>query len=543
MIPKAFHPFRQDIQEIELPLQFTYPFHYTPHPLCILAAGEVQSYLSGQTEWKAELDQGKMFGVLPVQTSTGETGFLAAFSGVLAGSNQHDYFVTPVYDLLDPRGFFTEEEAKISRINQQIMAIDDDPETQKIRQALYYIQHQALQETVAAREALKTAREKREHLRQSGLSETETAELIRESQHQKAEFKRMKTIWAEKEAAAKSAVQQIEQQITTLKNERKQRSAALQLRLFNQFIVRNANQESRCITDLFRDTPQQIPPAGTAECAAPRLLQYAYLHDLKPLAMAEFWWGKSPEGEIRRHGNYYPACKHKCEPVLQFMLRGLEVEPNPLQVDLHAEVTLEILYEDEWILAIHKPAGMLSVPGKLDCNSVQQQISKAYPEASGPLLVHRLDMDTSGILLIAKTKPVHQQLQAQFAKRTVEKRYEAILNGIVSADEGFINLSMRPDPTDRPRQVVDAIHGKPAETRFRVLSREKEETRILFYPKTGRTHQLRVHAAHQEGLNAPIKGDSLYGKKADRLYLHAAALTFTHPISEKRITIEKTAEF
>ena len=259
--------------------------------------------------------------------------------------------------------------------------------------------------------------------------------------------------------------------------------------------------------------------------------------------MAEFWWGDSPKNEIRRHGYYYPACKGKCEPILRHMLQGLQVEDNPLQNDSHRDTELEILYEDEWLLVVNKPAGMLSVPGKLDVDSVYQRVRRIYPEATGPMIVHRLDMATSGLLLIAKTKEVHQNLQAQFKNRTVRKRYVALLDGLVKRREGLIALPLRPDPEDRPRQVVDEVSGKPAVTLFETLTCEAHRSRVLFFPQTGRTHQLRVHAAHPLGLDAPIVGDELYGKKAERLYLHAEYLAFRHPVSGRMIEVEKLAGF
>ena len=317
----------------------------------------------------------------------------------------------------------------------------------------------------------------------------------------------------------------------------------MQQQLFEQFRIVNGKGEIRDLCDIFKDTAQKVPPAGTGECAAPKLLQYAYLHQLKPVAMAEFWWGNSPKMEIRHHGYFYPACKGKCEPILKHMLQGLNVEDNPLLTDLHRHTELEILFEDDWLLAINKPAGMLSVPGKTDADSVYQRLKTQYPDATGPMIVHRLDMATSGILLIAKTKEVHQNLQAQFKNRTVKKRYTALLDGVITADKGIIDLPLCLDPSDRPRQIVNEKYGKPAMTRYQVLSRSNNQTRIAFYPLTGRTHQLRVHASHPQGLNAPIIGDELYGKGAERLYLHAEFLEFRHPVSGEIIRIEKEADF
>ena len=456
------HSFPIATDNLSLPQLFTYPFHYTPHPLCVKAAEEVQQYLQTRTDWHEELQQGKMFGVLVVKTSTGEVGYLAAFSGNLAGSNHHDYFVPPVYDLLNPDGYFKEEEARISAINVMLNHTNDN--NQEI--------------------------------------------------------------------------------IEALKEERKQRSIALQQWIFEQFRLRNARGEEQDIYSIFTQTAHRNPPAGTGECAAPKLLQYAYLNNLQPLAMAEFWWGDSPKGEIRRHGHYYPACRHKCEPILNFMLQGLEVEPNPLLTSNTDATQLETVYEDDYLLVVNKPAGMLSVPGKTGQASVLTLLQERYPDATGPILVHRLDMATSGLLLAAKDKDTHALLQKQFEGRTVKKRYIALLEGIPQAEpKGFIRLPLRPDFDNRPLQMVCYEYGKPAVTRYEIMDTENDRTRMAFYPETGRTHQLRVHAAHREGLNCPIVGDPLYGQPTDRLYLHAERLEFRHPVTGQRLQIQKEAPF
>ena len=390
---------------------------------------------------------------------------------------------------------------------------------------------------------MKEAKEQRERLRQEHPDDAILEILTRESQFQKAELKRLKQHWNTRLLSLQAEIEAFETEIERLRTERKTRSAALQQRLFKQFQMLDACGRKRDLCDIFQDTAQKVPPAGAGECAAPKLLQYAYRSGLQPVAMAEFWWGDSPKNEIRRHGYYYPACKGKCEPILRHMLQGLQVEDNPLQNDSHRDTELEILYEDEWLLVVNKPAGMLSVPGKLDVDSVYQRVRRIYPEATGPMIVHRLDMATSGLLLIAKTKEVHQNLQAQFKNRTVRKRYVALLDGLVKRREGLIALPLRPDPEDRPRQVVDEVSGKPAVTLFETLICEAHRSRVLFFPQTGRTHQLRVHAAHPLGLDAPIVGDELYGKRAERLYLHAEYLAFRHPVSGRMIEVEKLAEF
>lgn len=540
------HRFTTSITDIPLPERFTYPFCYTPHPLCILAAKEVQSYLTRQTAWKDELRQGKMFGVLIVQTEHGETGYLAAFSGILAGKNLHPFFVPPVYDLLQPQGFFKIEEENISSINRNIRQLENDKAYAALSAELAQTIQSAEDILATAKAQLKEAKTAREQRRkEKELNAQEEAELIRESQFQKAEYKRLERSWKARITTLQTQTEDWERRISALKSERKTRSAALQQKLFEQFGMLNYRGEVKNLCEIFGQTVHKTPPAGAGECAAPKLLQQAYLHGWKPIAMAEFWWGDSPKTEIRHHGHYYPACKGKCEPILQHMLQGLQVEENPMLKRMQVpSKNLEIVYEDPWLSVINKPAGMLSVPGKEDAVSVYSLMREQYPEADGPLMVHRLDMATSGLMLIAKTKRIHQNLQAQFKNRLVRKRYIALLEGIVPKDKGTVDLPLCLNPLDRPRQMVHTEHGKPAITDYQVLERpDGKRTRIAFYPRTGRTHQLRIHAAHPLGLHCPIIGDELYGKKADRLYLHAEYLEFTHPITGKTVRITKEAEF
>ena len=562
------HFFKKPVSYLALPEKFTYPFHYTPHPLCVLAAEEVKAYIASRKEWQEELASGKMFGVLIVQTDNGITnneenqiGYLAAFSGNLAGKNLHPYFVPPVYDLLQPEGFFKIEEEQISAINIRIRELENSSSYLGSKEKWKIETEQAKAVLNQAKAELKMAKEAREIRRQSSpeLSEEEQASLIRESQYQKAEYKRLEKEWKKRLEELETEVRHFDIEIERLKTERKERSAALQRKLFEQFRMLNAQGEVKDLYTIFEQTVQKVPPAGAGECALPKLLQYAYLHQLKPLAMAEFWWGDSPKNEIRHHGYYYPSCKGKCEPILQHMLQGLEVDENPLLNPIHEEEELEIVFEDEWLLVINKPAGMLSVPGKAeDRDSVYHRLKKKYPEATGPMIVHRLDMATSGLLLVAKTKKVHQDLQAQFANRSIKKRYVAVLDGIVLSERtGRIELPLCLNPLDRPRQIVSKEYGKEAITEYKIISESekiidesersinepRKYTRIVFYPLTGRTHQLRVHAAHPEGLGCPILGDELYGKKADRLYLHAEYIEFRHPIYGDIFRIQKKADF
>ena len=533
------HHFQSVISDIPLPEKFTYPFCYKPHPLCLLATKELQLYLSNRTEWKEELQSGKMFGVLVVKDGQGNIGFLAAFSGNLSHSNQHEYFVPPVYDLLQPDGFFKKEEAQITAINQKIKEYSESEAFAALKNELDQNEAAFAKERNSFKAQMQIAKERREEKRGTELTEEEKEALIKESQFQKAEYKRLEKSWKERLAVLEAQWKEAQLKIENWKHERKMRSAALQLKLFQQFRMLNGLGDVKDLCELFLDTPQGIPPAGAGECAAPKLLQYAFLKTLQPICMAEFWWGDSPKNEVRHHGCFYPACQGKCGPILRFMLKGLDVEENPMVQEEFAEKDLAICYEDEYLLVVNKPAGMLSVPGKEKRLSVYEIIRKRYPNATGPLIVHRLDMATSGLLLIAKSKEIHQELQEQFRLRTVKKKYIAWLDGTVESLSGTISLPLSPDYLNRPCQKVDEINGKQATTDYKVLSRENGRTWIAFYPQTGRTHQLRLHAAHISGLNAPIVGDELYGKPAERLYLHAEEIEFTHPVSKKRIRIEK----
>lgn len=559
------HFFKEPVSHIALPEKFTFPFHYTPHPLCVLAAEEVKEYIASRKEWQEELALGKMFGVLVVQETGKEAerrvvgkerkeeyriGYLAAFSGNLAGKNLHTFFVPPVYDLLQPQGFFKIEEEQISAINVRINELENSACYLEAKEIWKTETEQAQAELNQAKAELKAAKEIREMRRRSssGISEEEQAALIRESQYQKAEYKRKEKRWKKRLEELEAEVHRFKDEIEKLKVERKERSAALQQKLFEQFRMLNAKGEVKDLCTVFEQTVQKVPPAGAGECALPKLLQYAYLHQLKPLAMAEFWWGDSPKNEIRHHGYYYPSCTGKCEPILRHMLQGLEVDGNPLSDNVHKDTKLEIVYEDRWLLVVNKPAGMLSVPGKVeDMDSVYQRLKEKYPDATGPMIVHRLDMATSGLLLVAKTKEVHRHLQSQFESRKIKKRYIALLNGVIQETgnqrTGRISLPLCPNPLDRPRQMVDKEYGKEAITEYQIIESSKEYTRIAFYPLTGRTHQLRVHAAHPEGLNCPILGDALYGKKADRLYLHAEYIEFRHPVYGDIICVQKDPDF
>lgn len=539
MHDEKFHRFdSKDLRNVDLPKQFTFPFHYTPHPLCIKAAEYVQNHLLSHDEWQEELKRGKMMGVLVVEKEN-EMGYLAAFSGNLAHCNNHPYFVPAVYDLLSEKGFFRPEEDEISTINKKINKETHSPERKNAIEDVENIKTQANTEISAYKQFMKASKAQRDEQRKQGIDNNL---LIAESQFQKAELKRIQVRWQQEIDTAKSRLDAIDNRIAQWKTERSKRSATLQERIFSHFIMLNASGESRDLCEIFADTPQHTPPAGAGECAAPKLLQYAYTNSYHPLAMAEFWVGNSPKEEIRRHGCFYPSCKAKCEPILGWMLQGLDVEPNPLEKQID-EAPLNVIFEDEWLIVVNKPAGMLSIPGKLSSDSLQERVQRLRPGEEPPMIVHRLDMATSGLLIFAKTKEVNKRMQALFKTHDIKKQYTAILDGEIQINSGEIRLPLILNPKERPLQMVSHTHGKPAITRFEVVSCSEGKTRVHFYPITGRTHQLRIHAAHPEGLNTPILGDTLYGTPADRLYLHAETLDFTHPITGKHIHLATPCPF
>lgn len=486
------HPLRTFLHA---PARFTNPFSYEPHPFVRLAAAQVNDYLCAHAEWAEDLQHGKMFGVLVVRKTHADASslhFLAAFSGQLDGKSQIDYFVPPIYDLLHPDSHFQHEQSRIDSLNHRLAAHDID---------------------------------------------TATAKALRE--------------------------------------ERKSRSEALQQWLFDQYLCRNARGETATIPQIFKDYYQRTMlhperfeqnalkhhiPSGTGDCCAPKLLQTAYQMGVQPLCMGEWWVGASPRQEIRHAGLFYPACHNKCRPLLSFMLQGLDVEESLAKQQAASLLRqTELLYQDDHVIALNKPSGLLSVPGRDESPSVLDWLTARRLPFYYP--AHRLDQDTSGILLVARTENDYRQLQSQFVRHLTTKRYIALLSRPVTASEGEIRLALRPDFDDRPRQLVDPEHGKQAVTHFRVLDIETRDTltdpqqaptpcrvtRIELLPDTGRTHQLRVHCAHPDGLGAPILGDRLYGRCTATHYphlcLHAASLDFLHPVSQQRIHLECPAPF
>jgi tRNA pseudouridine32 synthase/23S rRNA pseudouridine746 synthase len=555
---KAAHfiAFQQDISGIALPEKFTFPFYYEPHALSKIAAKALQDYLETQTDFEHNfgLDTtqnglviGKMFGVLVVQNSNGELGYLWAFSGKLAESNHHAFFVPTVFDMLEENSFFLIGIKELTNINLEVDKLESNPEfvalSKEFNSQTALIAKKLEAEKIRMSELKKVRKAERQKAEQeitdSAVLENILSQLVRESLQDKFVFKEFTEYLEEQLSETKEKLNRFADKINQLKEERSQKSAALQQQIFAEYSFLNQYKELKSLSEIFDGNP----PAGAGECAAPKLLHYAFQNDLKPIAMAEFWWGESPKSEVRKHRQFYPACTGKCEPILAHMLKDIPIDESPFGVNSAEGKTLEVVFEDDYLALVNKPAEFLSVPGKKVKDSVVARVAMLYPDATGPLIVHRLDMATSGLLLIAKSIEIHKELQSQFIKRKVKKRYVALLDGLLKEDHGIIDLPLRVDLDNRPNQMVCYEHGKSAQTKWEVIERKENQTLVHFYPITGRTHQLRVHAAHQLGLNTPIVGDDLYGTKANRLHLHAESITFNHPVSKESITVTVAADF
>ena len=511
---EKFHLLDVDTATIQLPQQFTCPFCYEPHPLALMAVERVQRYVATRDDWADELGAGKMLGVLVAQDCQGRLGYLAAFSGNLAGSVRHDYFVPPVYDLLDPQGEFKQGESQITAINREVERLEHSPELLALRQREASARQEMSDEINRFKALMASHKHERDERRAAGnLTPEQEEALLNQSRFEKAELKRIRHRLDEGMTSITDELSEFMHRIERLKMRRKVMSEALQERIFRLFVVSNARGERRDLVEVFR-----------------------------PVCMAEFWWGASPVGEVRHHGHFYPACRSKCKPILDYMLQGLDVEENRLGQPMDDQ-TLDVVYDDQWLTVINKPSGMLTVPGKLLEDSLLIRYREAHPEATGPIVVHRLDQETSGLVIFAKDKETHKFLQQQFENHSVKKCYIALLEGVVTDDEGIIDLPIRPDVDDRPRQRLDRDHGRPAVTRYRVLERCGGMTRVALEPLTGRTHQLRVHCSHALGLNCPIVGDRLYGHASDRLKLHAQTITVVHPFTHLSITLESPPDF
>jgi len=606
--------------DFEDPGYFTDPFRYVPHPLVRLAASEVIARIDADPELQAAFSEGKMLGVLVCEDSRGgccngkraehsplfllgelswqkprgRLCYIAAFSGNVNGQSCIEGFVPPIYDLTAPDGYFKEREARISEINRRIEELQDSDRTMCLKRELEDAVRMRDMELAAMKEAMAQSKRRRAEVR-AQCSDPETLDgLIRESQHEKAELRRLKQALNASVDAIMERIALFNDRIESLKKQRASMSEELQDWIFRQYIVHNSHGEESSIADIFAASAL-VPPGGTGECAAPKLLEHAFRNGLRPLAMGEFWYGKSPDSAVRSHGRFYPSCTSKCGPLLTFMLKGLN-----LTSDFHTGRVQEgakpiIVFEDDAILVVEKPSGMPSVPGLDGRTSLLETLSAMPGEQRHLHPVHRLDMDTSGIMVFAKTPEAAVNLRKQFEEHSVRKTYMArvcsegnsggntlrtvlppwpqgegpsdsweglssgcaLRNFHITNVHGRIDLPLSADYDERPRQKVDFQQGKAAHTEYKVVSENSDGTvDLLLHPFTGRTHQLRVHCAHHLGLGRPIVGDLLYGaysdedahKKANhpkdipqdqepsRLYLHALNITFRHPVTCEPLT-------
>ena len=523
---------------VDIPERFTDPFRYSPHPLVSIAADMLMHRISDSKELTAYFSEGKMLGVLVVSDNTGRIGYLSAFSGNVAGKSHIDGFVPPIFDLLDPSGHFKLKEAEITSINTSITFMENSHQLNNLRMSLSDAERERDEKIGLIKTRMAISKRERDEMRRGTEDSSQLAELIRESQFEKAELRRLKLGWEEKIRSIKEGLQAIEEEIRTMKKRRAELSDALQKWIFSQYIVHNALGESASIGEVFKALGL-VPPGGTGECAAPKLLEHAYRNSLKPLAMGEFWFGKSPETAVRTQGHFYPSCTSKCGPLLGYMLKGLAIRPDNDQV----QGSVEIIFEDEHIIAVSKPSGMPSVPGLGGRESLEEWLCRFYDQKIHS--VYRLDMDTSGMILFTKNPESAIALQRQFEEHTISKTYKARLSethdakALKAGDKGEIHLALSADYDERPRQKVDPQQGKTAITVYEVTAvMDDGSIDIVFHPHTGRTHQLRVHSAHCLGLGHPIVGDLLYGgSSASRLYLHAFEISFIHPTTGARMIL------
>lgn len=549
MSDSRLHFFDTDISENDIPKEFTFPFEYVPHKLTILAAQTVYSCIANDIQFGNDLYTGKMFGVLVVKNQVGKVGFLAGFSGNINGNNEYRYFVPPICDLLSPHNFFKKEEAEISAINTKIVSIEHSNEYVELRNKLS-LQQRVNGDILDAKKQLLKSEKKRRERERMAISDDDTEQLnrlISESQRQKADYKRLEKRLLAELKDIESELKTIQKQIDNLKKERKTRSANLQERIFKEFILLNAKGERKSVYDIFLNTKEQIAPAGTGECALPKMLQYAYLKGYTPLCMGEFWWCEGENNQMRKHKHFYPSCKGKCEPILSFMLQGLKIEtPKIDKFSSYTVENLEVVFEDEHIVVVNKPYGMLSVNGKDESvRSIETVVREKYCLFDVPIVIHRLDMATSGLIMFAKTIEANNAFSRLFENRVVKKRYVALLEPISKqvADKGLISLPLSADYVERPRQRVNKENGKEAVTYYEIVERNEKYSKLNFYPITGRTHQLRIHSAHSEGLHSPIIGDALYGSKSVRMFLHAESMEFIHPFTNEKISLTKENDF
>lgn len=528
---------------IPAPEPFPSPFDALgPHPLARVAAEQLQAELRAGLAQALQGGEGKMFGVLVVQTPDGRFGVLRGFGGMLGARWDVPGFVPPMFDRAAREAIEPAGEAEVKRLVARADDFARSSGLSDLRARVAELLARHADELSRLRERHADNRQRRHAARAQATSDEARHALDQQSRADKAERRRLEAAHVQEAQQAQTALSRQERRAAALERLRHHVCRRLMQRIHDTYRVPDARGGTRALRSLW--APGE-PPSGAGDCAAPKLLASAYRLGLRPVALAEFWWGPPPPAGGRVSGVFYPACRDKCGPLLPAMLEGLAVAPPRVFVPPAPADDLCVVFEDARIVVIDKPAGMLSVPGRGEAleDSVLARLRKRHPDASGPLLVHRLDLDTSGLLVAALDADAFVDLQRQFASREVLKRYVAWLDGEVRGDEGVIDLPIRVDLDDRPRQIHDPVHGKPALTEWRVIERRDGRTRVSLFPVTGRTHQLRVHAAHPLGLGASIVGDRLYGREAPRLHLHAEAIAFRHPHTGERVSFERPAPF
>ena len=567
-IESKLTPFTHSTEHHDLPQRFTFPYYYTPHPLASQAMKQLQHYLENQTIWQHNFQQqGVMFGILVVKNQKGKLGYLSSYadSPLHSDANKHvdnkhipAFFVDAIFDNEIYYQRFSQQEEAIAQLVHQISELESSPAFIQLTQDLATNVNQADQEIAEQQQAMALAKIQRKQARKEAESHTDPSltqeelsllinELGNQSSRDKRALKALKLHWKE---TISELTEQHNKQLTVIeleKDKQIQLVDALKLTSLKSCLFLNQNGASKSLFELFTNDNSkensQDPISYSSEQNLPKLLQTAFKMGYTPIALGEFWWGSAPYNQIRQHKNIYPACQSKCFEIIEHMLDGMKVDESPLEQTPSNGKELEIIYEDDVMVVVNKPAEFLSVPGKYITDSVQSRIQARYPNATGPLIVHRLDMSTSGLLVLTLTPETNKNIQKQFIERTVEKRYTALLEGNIDSAHGVIHLPLAGDLEDRPRQMVCHEHGRSAETTYHVLSCNKNRTKVYLYPKTGRTHQLRVHCAHQAGLNTPIVGDDLYGFTDQRLHLHAGYLKLRHPITNIEMEFEVGAEF
>jgi len=512
-------------------------------PLIEAIARDLMQHLALDEGYSRE---GKMYGVLLVETPSGEQQVLKAFSGILNGNSVIEGWVPPI-----PGGDSVALESArtlvaLETMKQELIALQQLPQRQQY-EALSLEFKIRLQELSVRHCQRKHERQQdRQRLHQIFKGEALAGALEQLDEQSRQDGITRRQLKREQNAALQSlrqVVERVDTRIRELKQQRLALSRQLQTQMHASYRLSNFMGESLSLSELM---PGGSIPTGTGDCCAPKLLHYAAAHSLKPLAMAEFWWGSSSANDGKVQGDFCGACAERCQPLMGFLLSGLPQRFPVVEID-QKKLPMPILYEDEWLIVVNKPADLLSVPGRYSDrqDSVLSRLRCLLPDEMELTAVHRLDQQTSGILLLARDRQTYRQLSRQFQQRQVRKVYEAVLGGSVTINQGVIELPLTEDFPNRPRQKVDWQRGKPSVTQFQVMATAAGFTRMEFIPVTGRTHQLRVHAAETKGLGVPILGDRLYGccTETRRLHLHARELRFEHPHSGQTLHLQAETPF